>query len=203
MLNAIAINQSNRGAYGHLLDKMFRARYDLFHGSLGWDVPRAAPIEMDQYDRADTVYIIVEDGGELMAYARLVSCASRVLYGDQEWTYMVQDAARGNLPSIPSNIIDGLQLPQGGECWEMTRTEARSASSLKVLFSKANRFLLDHGATETIAFSRTNFVGILNRLGYPTRRGSASVAYGSKNSCAMSTMLQEAKTVSSSGVAAE
>ncbi|MBT8155276.1 hypothetical protein KMP13_15655 [Epibacterium ulvae] len=85
----------------------------------------------------------------------------------------------------------------------MTRTEARSISSLELLFSTANRFLLAQGATETIAFSRTNYVSILNRLGYVTRCGSVSVAYGSKKYCTMSTMLKGPKTVLSSRVAAE
>lgn len=189
MLNTIVVTPENRGLFGPLLDEQFRQRHSLFVGQLSWEIPNAAGREMDQYDRVDTTYVLIEDRGHLVAYARLLPTTSSVAYGPTRFTYLVKDAVDGKLPGIPQDILHKGQPPISADVWEMTRVEARDRFALEALFSSANRFLWDVGARRAITFTRKNFARILSGLGYRTQPTGPDVFYGGKRYCSMSTEL--------------
>ena len=124
MWNRIVVTDQNRGVYGALVHDHLRKRRLLFHEKLGWDIPRSAHIEQDQYDRAETVYILVERGGLVEGYARLLPTLARVSYGSVEFSYMMRDATLGLLPGIPPSILGARPAPQAEGVWEISRVEA-------------------------------------------------------------------------------
>ncbi|ATF18003.1 hypothetical protein D1820_05530 [Phaeobacter sp. LSS9] len=189
MQNVLIIDDKNMGLYGGLLHEQFRKRHALFAEELKWDVPRSAHIERDQYDRAETVYILIEEAGCLSAYARLLPTTARVNYGSTSFSYLVRDACLGKLPGIPSDILEGQDPPSSSDVWEMTRVEAKGRKSLVSLFDAANAFLTSQGAKRAITFTRRSFSGILNSLGYETDILGRDVDYSGKSYCSMMTIL--------------
>ena len=193
MLNSIVVTPQNKGIYGALVSEQYRMRHALFVDQLGWDIPRFARFEMDQYDRVDTRYLLIEDTGALVGYARILPTTTSVRYGTCDFSYLVRDAVEGKLPGIPRSILDPNALPRSSEVWEMTRVEARDRNVLAELFGIANRFLCSEGATGTITFTRKTFARILSGLGYPTRIAGPQVMYGGKHYCVMTTELRSPK----------
>ncbi len=189
MQNVLIVNDTNMGFYGGLLHEQFKKRYALFAEELAWDVPRSTLIERDQYDRAETVYVLIEEAGNLTAYARLLPTTARVNYGTESFSYLVRDACLGKLPGIPSDILDGRDPPSSADTWEMTRVEAQGRKSLVALFKAANAFLMSIEASHAITFTRRSFSGILNSLGYETEILGRNVDYGGKPYCSMMTKL--------------
>lgn len=192
MTNRIIVTEHNRGTFGSLLDEQFRQRRNLFVDELGWDLPsKQSPIETDQYDRPETVYVLIEQDGALIAYARLLPTTTTVSFGSHEFTYLVKDAVLGKLPGIPSNIFEVDQLPNSQQVWEMTRVEARDRVAMKVLFEASNEYLTSVGAKETITFTRQSFASILSKLGFPTEACGPVVEYGGKPYRVLRTVLRQ------------
>ncbi|UWQ34603.1 hypothetical protein K3555_09005 [Leisingera sp. M527] len=189
MQNVLIVDDKNMGIYGGLLHEQFRQRHALFAEELAWDVPRSSQIERDQYDRAETVYVLIEEGGRLTAYARLLPTTASVNYGSAAFSYLVRDACLGKLPGIPSDILEGQDPPRSDGIWEMTRVEAQGKKSLVALFEATNAFLVSRGAHSAITFTRRSFAGILNKLGFRTEILGREVDYGGKPYCSMMTTL--------------
>jgi len=189
MKNALIVDHSNRGIFGWLMNEQFRQRRELFVGDLSWDIPCTELIEMDQYDRAETTYILIEEAGQLVGYARLLPTTARVSYGSNSYSFLVRDAAAGMLPGIPSEIIPLQDVPVSPSVWEMTRVEAKDRRSLELIFSTASEFLTGLGVERTITFTRRSFRTMLDRLGYPTTIAGPEVVYGGKPYCVLSTLL--------------
>lgn len=192
MRNILIVDENNCGCYGALLQEHFKKRFDLFAGTLEWDIPRGRVSERDQYDRAETVYVLVEEGGQVTGYARLLPTTARVSYGRAEFSYLVRDAALGLLPGIPSDLLAGASPPSSEEVWEMTRVEAMNRKSLEALFYAANQYLVSEGASSAVTFTRSSFASILNRLQFPTEILGPEVTYGGKKYCALQTNLNAA-----------
>lgn len=192
-MNTIIINSANKGAYGALYHQHLKQRRKLFVDELGWPVPHDEQIEMDQYDRFDATYVLVEDQGEVVAYARLLPTTSEVVFGEVQFSYLVRDAVEGLLPGIPTNIMAGQPAPITSDVWEMTRFQAKDRRAMRELFRRAAQFLEEVGATHTISFTRRSFMGILNGLHLPTKSVGPDVTYGTKRYCVLVTDLQVAQ----------
>tara|TARA_R110001606_G_scaffold99949_1_gene220148 strand:- start:2551 stop:3201 length:651 start_codon:yes stop_codon:yes gene_type:complete len=67
------ITPDNRHAHKDLLDAMHRMRYRIVVGKWGWTIPGITPgFDKDQFDTADTVYVIVRTAsGEVVGTSRL------------------------------------------------------------------------------------------------------------------------------------
>ena|SRR6056297_914789 len=185
MFNRIIINDRNRGQFGGLVQEQLRQRRALFHGELGWDIPRSAHIEQDQYDRAETVYVIVEKDGDVVAYARLMPTMATVRYGQAEFSYLTRDATLGLLPGIPPHILGGRAAPQSEEVWEVSRVEAADKAALVTLFETIAEYAEAAGVKELITFTRKNFDRIVRGLGYEASVLGEPVQYGGKPYCAI------------------
>jgi acyl-homoserine lactone synthase len=69
------VNAENRRLFEFELLEMHRQRKTIFVDRIGWRVPIVADMEIDQYDREDTTYLIAktEASGPVLASARLLS----------------------------------------------------------------------------------------------------------------------------------
>ncbi|MCV2893305.1 acyl-homoserine-lactone synthase [Lentibacter sp. XHP0401] len=186
MWNRIIVTDQNRGVYGALVHEHLRKRRMLFYEKLGWDIPRSAHIEQDQYDRAETVYILIERGGKVEGYARLMPTSARVSYGSVEFSYMMRDAMLGLLPGIPADILGKRAAPQADNIWEVSRVEASGKSALTALFLTIAEYPEKVGAEELLAFTRKNFDAIVRGIGFDAAVVGEPVYYGGKPYCAIS-----------------
>lgn len=186
MWNRLIVTDQNRGVYGALVQEQLRQRRILFYEKLGWDIPRSEHIEQDQYDRAETVYAIVERDGQVEGYARLLPTTHVVSYGQAEFSYLTRDATLGLLPGVPPHILGGRVAPQDSAVWEVSRVEARSKGALKALFLTIAEYLQQVEARELITFTRKNFDAIVRGIGFDAEVIGEPVQYGGKPYCAIS-----------------
>ena len=192
MWNRIVVTDRNRGVYGALVHEHLQKRRILFHEKLGWDIPRTEHIEQDQYDRGETVYVLVERAGRVEAYARLMPTTAKVSYGAVEYSYMIRDATRGMLPGIPDDILGARVPPQAASIWEASRVEASGRAALVALFLTIAEYLEEVGADELISFTRKNFDAIVRAIGFDAAVIGEPVYYEGKPYCAISMRWAEA-----------
>ncbi len=195
-MNRIFVTSANIGCYGHLLHEQFKQRKQLFVDQLAWEIPHNSFIERDQYDRHDTCYVLIEENGALIGYARLLSTTSVVNYGTTCHTYMVKDAREGLLPGIPSDILEHGDPPVDEKVWEMTRFEARNRAAMRAIFETAADHLCRLGVHQTVSYTRCSYAPILNALGLPTRvLGRTVRSSDGKSYCVLETDLSVWKEV--------
>ncbi len=189
-MNSIIVTSANQGCYGWLFQEHLKQRKRLFVDQHKWEIPHDSEVEHDQYDRPDTVYILIEDRGELIGYTRLLPTISQVTFGTMQFSYMVKDAVEGLLPGIPQDILFGEAAPVGHHVWEMTRFHARDRTTMKTIFNKAAEFLMSRGATHTVSFTRTSYKSVLNACGLPTKKIGSEVRYNDgRKYCVLETDL--------------
>lgn len=186
MWNRIVVSDQNRGVYGALVHEHLRQRRALFYERLGWDIPHSEHIEQDQYDRAETIYILIERGGQVEGYARLLPTSARVSFGAMDYSYMIRDATLGLLPGIPSGILGSRRAPSASTIWEVSRLEASGKAALTALFLTIAEFLEEASAVELLAFTRKSFATIVRGIGFEAALVGAPVDYGGKPYCAIS-----------------
>lgn len=148
------------------LQRYFALRRQVFVDQLGWDVPVCDLGEIDQYDRRETFYIVAERDGECVGGLRLNPTTSSFLYRGQEHSYMIRDAQRGLLTSIPDNVYEG-EPPQLENTWEMTRViSQKEPVHLKNLIDQAGAFLRRRGVDQVLFHSRPAAGRICQIWGY-------------------------------------
>ncbi len=103
--------------YGELFANMLRARRELFIDQNKWDLPEALGMEFDQYDTPASRWIVVHNElGEVLAGNRLTPTTARCGI----YSYMIRDAQRGLLETIPSGILYD-EAPVLEVVWESSR----------------------------------------------------------------------------------
>lgn len=102
--------------HGVLFANMLRARHETFIQQAKWDLPEANGMEFDQYDTPASRWIAVHEFGEVLAGVRLTPTTHRCGI----YTYMIRDAQRGLLESIPSNLLYE-EAPVASHIWESSR----------------------------------------------------------------------------------
>jgi N-acyl-L-homoserine lactone synthetase len=73
-------------------------------------------MEFDQYDTAQSRWVCVHDGDRVLAGVRLTPTTARC----GVYSYMVRDAQRGLLESIPANLLDAT-APIAPHVWDANR----------------------------------------------------------------------------------
>ena len=101
----LIVNQANRHLFAPELDQMHRHRKLVFVDQLRWQVPVVAGLEVDAYDREDTIYLLARERcrATLFASARLLPTTARHLMGD-----------------LFAHACDGV-VPVGPQIWEASR----------------------------------------------------------------------------------
>ena len=91
----------NMHKHGELMVNLLKARKQSFIVQNNWDLPEVAGMEYDQYDTPASCWIAVHEGEKVLAGVRLTPTTARC----GMYSYMVRDAQKGMLESIPSNLL--------------------------------------------------------------------------------------------------
>jgi acyl homoserine lactone synthase len=115
-MDVATLSFANLHDYGELFANIFRARRQSFIAQNRWNLPEAMGMEYDQYDTPASRWIAVHDDGDVLAGIRLTPTTARCGI----YSYMIRDAQRGLLDSIPSDLLYG-EAPVAPHIWESSR----------------------------------------------------------------------------------
>jgi len=127
VLRATTLSFENMHQHGALFANLLKARRQAFIVQNNWDLPEADGMEYDQYDTPASRWIAVHeaDTETVLAGIRLTPTTAKCGI----YTYMIRDAQRGLLDSIPSDLLD-FEAPIDPHIWESSRVfVARDVSS--------------------------------------------------------------------------
>jgi N-acyl-L-homoserine lactone synthetase len=151
------------GYYG----RVAHYRHRVFVEQLGWRLEARDGAEADQFDRADTVYVMVEDeSGNIAGCARLLQTTQPYL-----------------LAEVFPQLLNGLPPPRDPTVWELSRFaamdfNARVVTPLSQFASSATALLMRaavacaaaHGAQRLITVSPVGIERLIRRLGLQAHR---------------------------------
>ncbi|MFM7336095.1 MAG: acyl-homoserine-lactone synthase [Tabrizicola sp.] len=115
-MEVTTLSYDNLHNHGELFANMFRARHRAFIQHNKWDLPQSNGMEFDQYDTPASRWVAVHEDGEVLAGIRLTPTTHKCGI----YTYMIRDAQRGLLESIPSNLLN-FEALVSETIWESSR----------------------------------------------------------------------------------
>ncbi len=116
-MQTTTLSFANLHNHGELFANMLRARRELFIVHNKWKLPEAMGMEYDQYDTPASRWVVVhDDTGRVMAGNRLTPTTTTCGI----YSYMIRDAQRGLLNTIPSNLLYK-DAPVADTIWESSR----------------------------------------------------------------------------------
>ena len=124
-MQTTTLSFANMHSHGELFANLMRARRESFIVERKWDLPEAMGMEYDQYDTPASRWIAVHDGMDVLAGVRLSPTTMKCGI----YTYMIRDAQRGLLPSIPADLLE-MEAPVDQSVWECTRAFVSSKTPL-------------------------------------------------------------------------
>lgn len=145
-------------------------RYKVFVETLGWPLPVEAPLEFDQFDRSDTLYLIaLNQERQIIGTGRLLPCNQPYLLADV----------------FPELMEDGA-IPRGSDVWELSRFASMDftgghtpqaaaqfhSPTSPVLLQAALELAAQAGVSRLITVSPLGIERILRRLGFSARRAA-------------------------------
>lgn len=150
-----------------LFEKVSSYRHKVFVEMLGWELNTYNGMELDQFDRPDTVYVIAQDEfGGVNGCARLLPTSQPYLLGE-----------------VFPQLLNGLPPPCTPDVWELSRFAAvdfnnQTTSALRQFSSPAAIELLQesiacaaaHGAKRLITVSPIGIERLLRRAGFHAHR---------------------------------
>ncbi len=141
--------------HGPLFTNMLRARHRTFIEEMGWEIPSEGDMEFDQYDTAQSRWVCVHDGFRVLAGVRLTpTTASCGIY-----SYMVRDAQRGLLDSIPANLLDET-APIAEHIWDANRLFVAEGVETEIR-KEVQLSLMGHMVRSARALGATTLLGLL------------------------------------------
>jgi len=160
-------NSLPKGVYS----KVCRYRYQVFVERLGWQLPTRHGIELDQFDRLDTVYVVAEnDKGDIIGCARLLPTTGPYL-----------------LSEVFPQLLNGLPPPRSQEVWELSRFAAmdleqpvsiknQCSSPIAVqLLQESIACAANRGAKRLITVSPVGIERLLHKAGFKAHRAGPPV----------------------------
>lgn len=150
-------------------------RHKIFIQRLGWNLPTQDGLELDQFDRPDTVYVVARDArGAICGCARLLPTTKPYLLGH-----------------VFSNLMGELPAPSNEKIWELSRFAAASVclesaatfdrmSNTRHLLAGAVSVAASHGATRLITVSPLGVERLLHRMGVHAHRAGPPVTVDGK-----------------------
>lgn len=116
-MHSTTLSFANMHNHGELFVNLLRARRESFIVRNQWDLPETMGMEYDQYDTPQSRWLAVhDDTGRVLAGVRLTPTTARCGI----YSYMIRDAQRGLLESIPDDLLFD-QAPVDDGTWEVTR----------------------------------------------------------------------------------
>lgn len=157
----------NMHQHGDLFVNLLRARRKSFIIKNNWRLPEAEGMEFDQYDTPASRWIAVHEGSDVLAGVRLTPTTARV----GMYSYMIRDAQRGMLESIPSDLMD-FEAPVDPKIWEASRIFVANSVPARMrkkvqgdLMYEMIRTARSLGAQKIIAFGPAVWPRWIGRLG--------------------------------------
>lgn len=155
-----------------LFSQVSSYRHKVFIETLGWQLKTEEGVESDQFDRPDTVYVVVQDEqGQVNGCARLLPTDRPYLLGE-----------------VFPQLMNGLPVPQSPEIWELSRFAAmdfnnRKTSALGQFSSTVAIRLLQEsiasakalGAKRLITVSPIGIERLLRKAGFQSHRAGPPV----------------------------
>lgn len=149
----------NMHNHGELFANLFRARKESFIIQKKWKLPEALGMEFDQYDTPQSRWIAVHEFGEVLAGIRLTPTTAQCGI----YSYMIRDAQRGLLDSIPSDLLES-DAPVAETVWECSRVfvsnKTPMANRLRVhtmMVEAMVKTSRDLGATQILALTAASW----------------------------------------------
>lgn len=150
-----------------LINRLAGYRHKVFVEMLGWELQTQNNLELDQFDREDTIYVVAQDDdGHITGCVRLLPTTRPYLLGE-----------------VFPALMDGSPLPQSSEVWELSRFAAMdfnaptmsdasgSSSAIAVgLLRYALKSAAALGAKKVITVSPVGIERLLRFAGFNTRK---------------------------------
>lgn len=150
-----------------LVEGISHYRHKVFIDALGWELQTRNGMELDQFDRPDTLYVVAQDEeGRINGCARLMPTNRPYLLGE-----------------VFPQLMNGLSPPCTPDIWELSRfaavdlngrgtTEGGQFSSPTAveLLRESIRCAADHGAQRLITVSPIGVERLLRRAGFHAHR---------------------------------
>lgn len=115
-MQSTTLSFENMHNHGELFANVLRARRQSFIVQNKWKLPEALGMEYDQYDTPASRWLAVHDDDEVLGGLRLTPTTAQCGI----YSYMIRDAQRGLLDSIPQDLLD-FEAPVSSQVWEVTR----------------------------------------------------------------------------------
>ena len=154
------------------ISRMARYRHRVFVETLGWNLRCADGLELDQFDRPDTMYVIARRGESVVGTARLLPTSRPYLLGD-----------------VFPQLMGSLPIPEAEDVWELSRFTAvdfdavvgvhgreQFSSSVAVsLLRSALEVASSSGVKRLITVSPLGVERLLRRNGFVAHRAAPPV----------------------------
>jgi N-acyl-L-homoserine lactone synthetase len=157
------------------VERLGRYRHRVFVERLGWSLESRDGCELDRFDRADTVYVTVED-----SQSHIAGCA-RLLPTTQPYL----------LSEVFPQLLQGALPPHDAHIWELSRFTSMdfsqpvttplaqfSSSSTALLLRGVMDCAAHQGAQRLITVSPLGIERLVRRLGVRASQAAAPLAIG-------------------------
>ncbi|MEJ2035549.1 MAG: acyl-homoserine-lactone synthase [Maritimibacter sp.] len=166
-MQTTTLSFANIHNHGELFANLLRARRQSFIVQNKWELPEAMGMEFDQYDTPASRWVAVHHLGQVYAGIRLTPTTARVGI----YTYMIRDAQRGLLDSIPSDLLFE-EAPVAENVWESSRVFVAHDTPQKLrrvvhlqLIEEMTKTARDLGATKVLGLIPANWPRWAKRRG--------------------------------------
>ena len=185
-MQTTTLSFANMHNHGELLANLFRARRQSFIVQNNWDLPEALGMEYDQYDTPASRWVAVHEFGEILAGIRLTPTTARCGI----YTYMIRDAQRGLLDSIPTDLLYG-EAPVAETIWESSRVFVSHTTPMNIrrrvhahLIMEMTKSARELGASQVLGLIPANWPRWAPRCGLDmSAAGRVMEIAGSESQC--------------------
>lgn len=169
-MQTTTLSFANMHNHGELFANLLRARRQSFIVQNKWDLPEALGMEYDQYDTPASRWIAVHEFGEILAGIRLTPTTARCGI----YTYMIRDAQRGLLDSIPQDLLFA-EAPVDESIWESSRVFVSHTTPMSIrrrvhafLITEMTKSARELGASKVLGLIPANWPRWASRCGLDT-----------------------------------
>ncbi|GLQ35122.1 N-acyl-L-homoserine lactone synthetase [Amylibacter marinus] len=185
-MQSTTLSFNNIHNHGDLFTNLLRARRESFIVERNWDLPETDGMEFDQYDTPESRWIAIHDGGQILGGFRLTPTTAKC----GMYSYMIRDAQRGLLDTIPQNILYK-EAPIAPHVFEFSRffkashLSGRARSTVQIQLLKALMGTRDTlGVHAALGIGSPNWERWMKRINLPIEHlGPIVDIEGSKNRC--------------------
>ena len=116
-MRSLVLSYHNIHEHGTVFIEFLRARHAVFIQEKRWPLPEEDGMEFDQYDTPHSRWVVIlDEQNKILAGFRMTRTTAQC----GAYSYMIRDAHRGLLDTIPPEILSEA-APQCETVWECTR----------------------------------------------------------------------------------